>query len=153
MKKTIVVGVGNPILGDDGVGIHVLRLLKERLKERKDSNVVFEEALTGGMNLLDLILDYDRAILIDAVKGKQVGEVSCFQIADSETIHSFNPHDMSFLEAIQLAKRMGEDRIPQEIVVVGITVSEISSFKENLSKEVAKAIPKAVEMVLSKLYK
>jgi len=72
--KTIVLGVGNPILSDDGVGIHVSQQIKQRIK---DPNVIVEEALTGGMNLLDLILGYDKAIIIDAVKtnGGRNGEV------------------------------------------------------------------------------
>ena len=63
--KTIVLGVGNPILSDDGVGIHVANQLKQKIN---DPNIAIDEALTGGMNLLDLILGYDKAIIIDAVK-------------------------------------------------------------------------------------
>ncbi|HEC81595.1 MAG TPA: hydrogenase maturation protease [Thermoplasmatales archaeon] len=150
MRKTIVVGVGNPILGDDGVGIHVVRMLRRRVKNR---GVFFEEALTGGMNLVDLILGYDKAVVVDAVAGEEKGLVKRFSLSDFETVHSLNPHGMSFLEAIDLAKKMGENRLPSEIVVVGVTISESSSFKEELSREVADAVPRAVEMVLSELRK
>ena len=67
--KTIVLGVGNPILQDDGVGIHVANQLKQHVNH---PNVTIDEALTGGMNLLDLITGYDKAILIDAVNIKKM---------------------------------------------------------------------------------
>ncbi len=62
--KTIVLGIGNPILQDDGVGIHVINELRQHLK---DSRVIVDIAYTGGMNLLDLIRGFDKVILIDAV--------------------------------------------------------------------------------------
>ena len=63
--KTIVLGIGNLILSDDGVGIHVARELKKRIKNK---DITIDEAFTGGMNLLDLMIGYDKAIIIDAVK-------------------------------------------------------------------------------------
>ena len=150
--KTIVIGVGNPILCDDGVGLHVIQQLKQQIN---DPDVIVDEALTGGMNLLDLILGYDKAILIDAIKieNTQTGEVKRFSLNDFSTIHSCNPHDVSLTEAIQLAEKMGEKRIPDEIVIVGITVNNHYTFGEQLSPEVAEAVPNAVEMILSELRK
>ncbi|MBU1941107.1 MAG: hydrogenase maturation protease, partial [Candidatus Thermoplasmatota archaeon] len=63
--KTIILGVGNPILSDDGVGLHVIQQLKKCIK---NPQIHLDEALTGGMNLLDLLIGYDKAIIIDAVK-------------------------------------------------------------------------------------
>ncbi|KYK23496.1 hypothetical protein AYK25_09985 [Thermoplasmatales archaeon SM1-50] len=117
--KTIILGVGNQILGDDGVGIHIANELKKHIHQ---SEVTIEEAITGGMNLLDLILGYDKAIIIDAVKtehGKD-GEVKRIPLHDFSTMHSCNPHDVSLSEAIEMAKKMGETRIPREIVIIGI---------------------------------
>jgi len=73
--KTIIVGIGNPILGDDGVGIHVLKEVQRKISDTK--NVFFEEAMTGGMNLLDIIIGFEKAILIDAVhlKNERNGSV------------------------------------------------------------------------------
>lgn len=149
--KTIVLGVGNPILCDDGVGVHVVQQLKQRVN---DPDVTIDEALTGGMNLLDLILGYDKAVLIDAIKIKneQIGEVKRFSLNDF-TAHSCNPHDVSLTEAVRLAERMGENRIPEEIVIIGITVNNHHTFGECLSPKVAGAVPKAVEMILNELKK
>ena len=151
--KTIVLGVGNPILRDDGVGIHVVKQLKKHVN---DPSVTLDEAQTGGMNLLDMIRGYDKAILIDAIKIKhaQPGKVKRFLLSDFSSIHSYNPHDITLLEALRLAEKLGEDQIPHEIVVIGIALEEIPlEFGEHLSSTVAAAVPKAVEMTLSELGK
>lgn len=151
--KTIVLGVGNPILCDDGVGIHVARQIKEKIN---DPNIVVDEAITGGMNLLDLMTGYDKAILIDAVniKDANVGEVRCFPLSSLPTTHSDNPHDVSLVESLELAKKLGQDNIPKEIIVVGIVLKEIPYiFGEKLSPEIAKAVPKAIKMTLTEIEK
>jgi len=151
--KTIVLGIGNPILRDDGVGIHVVKQLKKHIN---DPSVTIDEAQTGGMNLLDMIRGYDKAILIDAIKIKhaQPGDVKRFLLSDFSSVHSYNPHDVTLLEALQLAEKLGENRIPREIIVIGIVLEKMPlEFGEQLSSTVSAAVPKAVEMTLSELGK
>lgn len=151
--KTIILGVGNLILGDDGVGIHVANELKKHVKDPK---VTIDDAITGGMNLLDLILGYDKAIIIDAVKTDkgEEGEVKRIPLDDFSTMHSCNPHDVSLTEAIKMARKMGEDRIPLEIIVVGVLMKQIPcEFGEKLSNKIATAVPKAVEITLNEIKK
>lgn len=151
--KTIVLGVGNPILRNDGVGIHVAEELK-KIINRPD--VKIDNAFTGGMNLLDMMVDYDRAILIDAVKrpDRKIGDVDILSIGALSTFHTCNPHDVSLPQAIELSKKLGEQRIPEDIRLVGINVGELScEFGEKLSGEIEKAVPKAVEMVKEEVEK
>jgi len=145
--KTIILGIGNPILRDDGVGIHVAEELKKQIKK---PDIKIDTAFTGGMNLLDQMIDSDRAILIDAVKmkNKALGEVGLYDLKDFSAFHTCNPHDVSLPEAIDLAKRLGERRIPKDIKLIGINIGELScEFGEELSSEIAKAVPKAVDFV------
>ena len=149
--KTIILGVGNPILSDDGVGIHVIQELKKFIK---NPEITLDEALTGGMNLLDLLLGYDKAIIIDAVKTQngEEGKVKRFPLKNFSTIHSCNPHDVSLNEAIEMARKLGENRIPKEIIVIGILMKTIPcEFGEKLSKKIAAAVPKAVKMTLNEV--
>jgi len=149
--KTIVLGVGNPILQDDGVGIHVANQLKQHVSH---PDVTIDEALTGGMNLLDLITGYDKAILIDAVnvRNAEDGEVKRLLLSDFSSVHSDSPHDVSLLEAIKLAKSLGEKRVPKEVVIIGIVLKEIPYiFGEELTPKIAAAVPKAVEMTLNEI--
>jgi hydrogenase maturation protease len=151
--KTIVLGVGNQILGDDGVGIHVTNELKKHIN---NPNIIIDDAVTGGMNLLELLLGYDKAIIIDAVKTNDgvAGEVKRIPLGDFSTMHSCNPHDVSLIEAIEVAKKMGEDRIPKEIIVIGIMMKEIPcEFGEELSNNIAAAVPIAVDMTLNEIKK
>jgi hydrogenase maturation protease len=151
--KTIVLGVGNKILGDDGVGIHVTNELKKLIS---NPNIIIDDAVTGGMNLLELLLGYDKAIIVDAVKTSdgETGEVRRIPLGNFSTMHSCNPHDVSLIEAIDVAKKMGENRIPKEIIVIGILMKEIPcEFGEKLSKEIATAVPRAVEMTLNEIKK
>jgi hydrogenase maturation protease len=149
----IILGVGNQILGDDGVGIHVSDELKKRIK---DPNITIDDAVTGGMNLLELLLGYDKAIIVDAVKSNEgeVGEVKRIPLDNFSTMHSCNPHDVSLIEAIEVAKKMGEKRIPQEIIIIGIIMKEIPcEFGEKLSEKIEAAVPKAVDMILNEIKK
>lgn len=147
--RTIVVGVGNPILGDDGVGVHVVNELKKYVDSK---DIKIEEAATGGLNLLDTIVGFERAIIVDAVEGNNVGEVKEIRIDEFSSVHSYNPHDISFKEAIELAEKLGENRIPKEIKIIGITIKNASNeFGEKLSEEVSKAIPRAISMILKEI--
>ena len=149
--KTIILGIGNPILGDDGVGVHIANELKNQIQ---NPNITVDEAITGGMNLLDLILGYDKAIIIDAVKAEngEKGEVRRIPLGNFSTMHSCNPHDVSLMEAIEMAKKMGEKRIPKEIIIIGVMMKEIPcEFGEKLSKDIATAVPKAVDMTLNEI--
>ena len=149
--KTIILGIGNLILRDDGVGIHVARELSKIVD---DKDITIDEALTGGMNLLDLILGYDKAIIIDAVKSdvNEHGMVKRIKLSEFNTMHSCNPHDVSLIEAIELAKKMGETKIPDEIVIIGIMMKEIPcEFGEELSKEIKTAVPEAVKLTLKEV--
>ena len=151
--KTIVLGIGNLILGDDGVGVHVVNEVKKHINS---PNITVDEAITGGMNLLDLLLGYDKAIIIDAVKSKdsKKGEVKRIKLSDFTTMHSCNPHDVSLIEAIEMAKKLGEDRIPKEIIIIGIMMEEIPcEFGEELSEKIVAAVPKAVKMTLNEIKK
>jgi hydrogenase maturation protease len=148
--KTIVLGVGNPILQDDGVGLHVIEALRQRLT---NPLVTVETASTGGMNLLDMIRGYEKVILIDAVKqnDSEPGEVKRFLLSDFHSVHSCNPHDVSLSEALHLAEQLGEKHLPLKIILIGITVKNTYEFGEQLSSEVSSAIPTAVNLILEEL--
>jgi hydrogenase maturation protease len=150
MTKIKILGIGNPILQDDGVGIHVVDRLRQQLN---DVNIVLDVAYTGGLNLLDCIRGFDKIILIDAIKqaDSRVGEVKRFPLKQAQALHSSNPHDVSFSEALLLASQLGETQLPVEIIVIGIVVKNITEFGEHLSKEVAAAIPTAVSLVFEEL--
>ncbi len=150
-KEILVLGIGNPILCDDGVGIHVARHLKSLIK---DTNITVDEAYTGGLCLVDLLRGYTKSILIDAIKSPQDknGTIKRLSLTDLPTTHSSNPHDMSLYTAIQLAKKMG-DTLPQEIIIIGIVVNTPPCFGEHLTPKIRQSVSPAANCVLDELSK
>lgn len=149
--KTMVLGVGNPILRDDGIGIHVIEALRK--EHLDDSDISLDTAFTGGLNLLDMIRGYEKVILVDAIAEQKStpGEVKRFALQSASSVHSGNPHDVSLAEALALAKDLGDTSLPKEIILIGIVIRMTHDFGEKLSTEVQRAVPAAVRMVLSEL--
>ncbi len=152
--KTIVVGLGNPILGDDGVGWKVAEQVKQQLKMGRSeggSYVDVEFLSLGGLSLMEHLIGYERAILVDAVASERpVGSVVVSKLSDLPDysgFHTASPHDTSLQNALRLGKTMGAN-LPDEVIVVGIATSHIFDFSEELSPPVAKAVSEATQIVI-----
>ena len=148
--KTLVLGLGNPILSDDGVGNQVVRELEGRLHQQ---GVTVRETSMGGLNLLDLLAGYDRAIIIDAIQtvGGKAGQIYRLDPeAFDVTRHAASPHDVNFATALELGNRLGL-ALPQQIVIFAIEVADASTFSEECTPEVRRAIPVCVEMIIQEL--
>lgn len=148
--KTLVLGLGNPILTDDGVGIRVAEELKSRLDRPE---VTVEETSLAGLGVLDLLTGYDRVILIDAIQtiGGQAGQVYRFgPEALALTSHTTSPHDTNFFTALELGRRLGM-ALPHQIVIFAIEAADVTTFSEECTTAVRQAIPVCVEMVLQEL--
>ncbi len=148
--KTLILGMGNPIMGDDGVGIWAARALKDRVNEEK---VTVMETSMAGLNLLELLADYDKAILIDAIKtGK--GEVGKIYRLEPETLnetrHAASTHGIDFSTSLELGSRLGLS-LPRDIILFGIEVADVNTFSEKCTPEVEKAIPVVADMVVQEL--
>ncbi|MBN1810934.1 MAG: hydrogenase maturation protease [Anaerolineae bacterium] len=149
--KTLVLGMGNTILCDDGVGIYIVQ---EAAKRCKRDDVDFADASVGGMRLLDVIAGYDRIIMVDAIKtadGKP-GDVYRLHPGDLPTLHAGSTHDLSLIGALALGRGMGM-RLPadEDFVIIAVEVEEVWTFGEECTFAVAEAIPRAVEAVLAEL--
>ena len=147
--RTLVLGMGNPILGDDVVGILVAREVEERVG---GGEVAVVEAGVGGLGLLDIIVGYDKVIIVDSINtGGRVGEVYRLSPEDFKAAnHISSPHDVDFLTAIGLGTRLGLE-MPREIVIIAIEIPQVSDFSEGYTPSVEGAIPVAVEMVIGEL--
>jgi hydrogenase maturation protease len=158
--KIIVIGLGNPILGDDGVGWKVAEEVERRLpslpaEARAGMRVDVDCASLGGLSLMERLIGYKRAIVIDAIgTGQQpVGTVSHFQLDDlydPASGHTTAAHDVSLMTAIQLGRSMGAV-LPDQIDVVAVELPYVYDFSEELSPPAAAAVPQAVEMVIELL--
>lgn len=153
--KTIVVGLGNPILGDDGVGWKVAEEVKRHLGKYPD--VVVECYSLAGLSLMEQLIGYERVILIDSLNtGRhEQGEVITFTLDMLEDLtygHSASAHDASLKTALRAGRSMGQS-LPEDkdIHVVAIEARHVYDFSEALSPEVADSVPVAVQKVLDQL--
>jgi len=149
-SRTLILGLGNPILSDDGVGCHVAMALKDRLKEPE---IDVMEASIAGLDFLDLLADYDKAIIIDAIQTDE-GEAGQIYRLDFKALkatqHVASPHDVNFATALELGSQLGM-ALPSQIDVFAIEVADISRFSEECTPQVKEAIPLCVEMVVREL--
>ena len=148
--KSLVLGLGNPILSDDGAGIRVAQYIRQHYHRQ---GVTMMEASQAGLNLLDLIAGYDKLILVDAIQtgNRDIGAVYRLEASDLDaTRHVSSSHDINLTTALELGKRLGMD-LPQEIVIFAIEVRDVTTFSEDCTPEVRKAIPIAADMVIQEL--
>jgi hydrogenase maturation protease len=153
MPKTLVLGLGNPILTDDCVGIHIIRAAASRCSQV--NSVVFAEASVGGLRLLDLLTGYDRVILVDAIQtcDGQPGDVYRVGPGDLlQSLHSGSTHDLSLPGALALGRGMGMN-LPsdEDITILAVEVEEVLTFGETCTPAVMAAMPGTVEAVLAEL--
>ena len=143
--KTLVLGLGNPILSDDGVGNKVAREIKKRVE-----GVDVQEASAAGFRIVDQIVGYDKLILIDAIQTgeSEVGALNLFKPEDfQETKHSTSTHDIGFFQALDIYKREGE-KVPEEIKIYGIEVEQTDVFSEKFTPKVKNAFPAIVNQII-----
>ncbi len=142
--KLLVLGLGNELLSDDAVGILAARVLKERLRDKAE---VVESSLSG-MALLDLLIGYERAILIDAVKTGRTppGTISELSPADLGAVAAPSPHYAGLPELIATAQALNLN-FPKEIKIFAIEVEDPYTIGRGLSPTVAQALGKLIPLV------
>ena len=136
--NTLILGIGNPILSDDGVGIKVARRLKE---ESLQSEVA--ETSEVGMALLDLAAGYDRLIIIDSIKTGQgkPGEVYKLGLEDLKPSMDFpSSHGLDIATALELGRKLGY-KMPCHISLYAVEVRDNVTFDENCTEEIEKRVP------------
>lgn len=152
-ESMIVVGLGNPILTDDGVGWRVVQAVREVLDSQQLSlSVQLVEASVGGLSLAEMLIGHDRAIIVDAIMTghNPPGTVSQFKISELPgTLNTASAHDTNLVTALRALQRFGaampDDR---SIDIVAIEAEDVWTFGETCTPTVAASIPRAVSVIL-----
>jgi len=143
-KHILVLGVGNLLLSDEGVGVHVAQRM---MTMDMPPEVQVVEGGTDGFGLVNVITEADRMILIDAVKGGgQPGSIYRFEIEDCPPypdIFKTSVHQISILEVIHLSSLIGST---PRTTIIGIEPACVEMGME-LSPPVAAKIPKIIQMI------
>jgi hydrogenase maturation protease len=149
--KTLILGLGNPLITDDSVGLRVIAELRKHLDGRAD--VEIDEDYWGGLRLMERLVGYQRAIVVDAiVTGSPPGTIHRLQPDSIPTQRSASAHDVNLPTAMAFGRQAGLD-LPadRDILLVGIEAEDILTFAEECTPAVREAIPEAVELVLQAL--
>jgi len=147
--KIVIIGVGNLLLKDEGVGIHVIEELQ---KEDLPSEVMVLDGGVGGIGLLDFFRGASKVLLIDAADiDLEPGAVVRFspeEVKGKKESPRFSAHEVGLWEVLELAKAL--DHYPPEVIIIGVQPKEIS-WGTDLTPEVQAAVPKVLEAVFKEI--
>jgi hydrogenase maturation protease len=146
LEKILVLGIGNDILKDDGIGP---RLVKDLQKMSFPEGICFKTSSMGGLEILEMIRDYHTVLILDAIKTKEgtPGNVYYFNPSDfHETMHLSNLHDVNFITALELAKKI-KLSIPETIHIIAVEILEDLEFGRSLSPELEEKYPEILDRV------
>ena len=129
--RDIIVGIGNPILCDDGVGLHIARALKDIFP---DADVHTTSVID--LQLLEIISDHDRIFIVDALvsNSDNLGTVKKLN-PDQETLHLFSSHGLHFFELVKLGREL-QYKLPEIAGIYGIVIGDECPFGTVLSPEI-----------------
>lgn len=160
--KTRIIGLGNTILTDDGVGIYVARAIAKRQAEATQSGrrgiEGFEagpldvvESEIGGLVLLELMNGWDRVVLVDAVKleGLEPGTVVRLEVAAARTsLRLACSHEVDLPTALAVGSQLGYS-MPEEVLVFAVQGEDLATFGEHLSPSLEQALPRVIDEIVA----
>ena len=147
-SKIVVIGIGNLLLMDEGIGVHTINELE---KHDLPESIEIYDGGTGGFKLIDLMQGAARVIFIDAVEtGKAPGSVTIFSAEEVHSLYNkkkYSLHDTDLMEIIKMTEMLGN---PPMIEIVGIQPKTIN-YGTTLSKELTELMPNIINTVLRKI--
>ena len=144
-ERIVIMGLDNLLLKDEGVGVHAIHALKGR--NDLPENVELVDAGTATLDVLQIIGDVDKFIVIDAVKGgNEPGTLYKFEPNDISSTNGATTslHQLGFIEVLSIIDKLG--KAPKDVTIIGVEPQEISTGLE-LSSDIAEKIPRIVQLV------
>ena len=154
--KTLLLGMGNPILSDDAVGVRLAGDFERTLRDVPGLDVV-PDCSVGGLNLLDVLRGYQKIVILDSIRteGGTPGAWYRFTAgALRETLHLTNIHDANFATALELGRRLGIPLPePDEIHIFAVEVEDNLTFSERMTPTLEAAYPVLAPALLAEVQK
>lgn len=149
-RPVLVLGIGNILLRDEGVGV---RVIEQMQKMHLPDDVELVDGGTAGADLLDVLAERQKVVVIDAVQADcEPGTVLRFTANDLVRPDGvgMSLHELGLGEALTMTRYLGCE--PKDVVVFGIKPKDIGCGLE-LTEEIAASVPKVVELVLAEIAK
>lgn len=143
--RTIIIGVGNPILTHDSVGVKVAKSVYTKMNDQ--SAIEVSELNVGGLGLMEAIVGYERAIIIYAISTEQGKPGDVYSLYPSNLLC---PYDTDLAAAIELGELLGL-QMPSDIKMWAIEVDGTNNVSEGLTENVEKAVTVVVDNILADL--
>jgi hydrogenase maturation protease len=147
--KTLILGLGNTILRDDGIGIYAVRALAARVDGAADCR----ESESAGLDLVELLRGYERAVIVDAIQleGEDPGTVFRLKPDDLRiTARLASLHDIDLVTALALGRRLGFE-MPEDVTVYAVQVCDALTLGEECTEAVAGALPGLVDEIAAEI--
>ncbi len=152
-ERLLIIGLGNEFISDDGVGIHAVRSIRQRLLQEHGSrlpdSLAILELSVGGIQLLDALCDSDRCLIIDALRTGDAppGSIRRFdQVPGAGQATITSSHQLDLPQLLMLARALGA-KTPRTITIYGIETEDITTFADHCTGAVAAALPRLVDLV------
>ena len=145
MNPTLIIGLGNPLRGDDGVGVRAAQALAE---QKLPPGVEVLDGGTQGLGIVNLLEGRQRVIFVDAADmGAAPGEFRRFTLDEAQLLGNdrhLSLHNANLRDALLLAQAL--DMLPAEVIIFGVQPASLE-WKTSLSPAVEAALPKLLEAV------
>jgi hydrogenase maturation protease len=138
--KTVIIGLGNTVLSDDGAGVYVARMLSGRFEP---DEITVIETESAGMNLMEMLDGFDRAYLVDAIllNGEEAGTVFRLSADDLRiTPRLSSCHDIDIVTALELGRRLGL-HMPGEVTIFAVQGHDMKTLHEGCTPGVVRSLP------------
>jgi hydrogenase maturation protease len=142
-EKILILGIGNVLLGDEGIGVHTVRALANKTLPE---NVTILDGGTGGFHLMSYLQDYPKIIMIDAtIDGKPPGTISVIKPKyASDFPKSLSAHDIGLKDLIESVALI--DKLP-DITLITVSIVSLPGMSLELTQEVEATIPHVIDKI------
>jgi len=145
--KILVLGLGNDLYGDDGVGPHVVRLLEqERAAGRPSAGIAcavdFVACALSGLALLDVVVGYDVLLIVDTILRPDpvIGRIRILNMADVRDVPGPSPHYISVPQTLALGRSLGL-KMPEMVKIIAVEAENLHCLGEGLSEAMRRRLP------------
>src|SRR6266567_615192 len=150
MATTIIIGVGNPVIADDALGLVAARCIRKRLPMA--SWLTVAEIHNGGLELMEAMVGYDHAFVVDAiVTGGRPGTIYRLEVDQlAATRNACTSHSGTLSSALELGRLSGV-KLPRDVRIWAVEADDVATFCESLTAEVEAAVADVVSEIVREL--
>jgi hydrogenase maturation protease len=147
MMKSLIIGLGNPIMGDDAIGCKCAEAIQAEISPSDLEGIEVDLFFRGGISLMERMIGYDRVLIIDSISGTgpKPGTITALTLAEVPSYTVNSPHDGSLKNAIDFGLTIGV-HLPDQVDILAVEIEPKFEFSEQLSIPVNESIAQVLKM-------